>query len=126
VAGVTDVANEIELRAAGDHRSSVPHAQAVPAVPPAMPAMPIPGLSELDSALRMATRDIPVTHLLRAGHRELERGRPEAAMEAFTAALSLDPGNREAATGARDAARQIKEKAEAEQKRAVPPPPGPR
>ena len=87
--------------------------------------MPVPGLSELDSALRMATRDMPVAQLLRAGQRELERGRPEAAIDAFTAALSLDPGNKEAAAGAREAARQIKEKAEAEQQRAVPPPPRP-
>jgi hypothetical protein len=106
VGGVTDVSNEIELRAPGDHRSSVPRAEAVPAVPEAA------GLPALDSALRMATRDIPVAALLRAGRRDLERGRPEAALEAFTAVLSLDPGNREAAEGARDAGREIQKKAE--------------
>ena len=116
VAGVTAVANEIELREPGDHRSSVPRAEAVPALPP------VPGMPALDSALRMVTREIPVTHLIREGQRQLERGRPEDALEAFSAALSLDPGNRDAAKGARDAGRQIQAKAQ-RQRRVVPVPP---
>ena len=119
VTGVTEVVNEIELRSPGDHRASVPHAEAVPAVPPP----PVPGLPALDSALRMVTRDVPVAHLLRLGRRELDRGRPEAALEAFTAALSIDPSNREAATGAQEAADQVRAQAE-RARRPAPPPPG--
>jgi hypothetical protein len=61
----------------------------------------------LDSALRMMTKEIPVAQLVKAGQRQLEAGRPEAALETFTAALSLDPGNKEAAAGASEAALQI-------------------
>ena len=117
--GVTSLSNEIELRAPGDHRATVPNAQAVPAVPP--PPGP-PGLPALDSALRMVTRDLPVAELLRAGRMHLARGQPEAALEAFTAALSLDPGNREAAAGSIDAGRQIEAKGR-RRREAVPPPP---
>jgi hypothetical protein len=113
---VTSVSNEIELRAPGDHRATVPKAQAVPAVPPP------PGPPGLDSALQMMTRDLPVAELLRVGRRHLERGRPEAALEAFTVVLSLDPGNTEAAQGASEAGRQIREKAEQQRREAVPPP----
>jgi cytochrome c-type biogenesis protein CcmH/NrfG len=77
----------------------------------------------LDSALRMVTRDVPVAQLVRVGRLELERGRPEAALEAFTAALSLDPGNRDAAVGAREASKQIQAKAW-RQHRQAPLPPG--
>jgi serine/threonine protein kinase len=126
VTGVTDVANEIELRAPGDHRSSVPRAEAVPAVPPPDGGVPpMPGLPALDSALQMVTRDLPVAQLVRTGQRQLERGRPDAALEAFTAALQLDPGNPEAAAGAADAGRQIAARAERQRPRARPSPPPP-
>ena len=127
VAGVTEVSNEIELRAPGDHRATVPHAEAVPAMPPVPGDFPVPpvGLPALDSALRMATRDIPVAQMLRVGRRQLERGQPEAALQAFQAVLSLDPGNKEAAAGIRDAGKQIQMKAQRERRQASPPPPGP-
>jgi serine/threonine-protein kinase len=114
VAGVSAVSNEIELRAPGDHRSSVPRAEAVPAVPPAG------GIPALDSALRMLARDIPVAKLLEDGRRKLEEGKPEEAMQAFTAVLSLDPGNREAAKGTSDAARALQLKAMRKRRLAAP------
>jgi serine/threonine protein kinase len=118
VDGVTDVSNEIELRAPGDHRPSVPRAEAVPAVPPVPGALPQApsGIPALDSALQMVTRDLPVAQLLRVGRLALERGRPEEALQAFTGVLSLDPGNKEAAAGAAEAARLIRAR--------VPRPPG--
>jgi cytochrome c-type biogenesis protein CcmH/NrfG len=74
----------------------------------------------------MVTRDLPVAQLVRTGQRQLERGRPEAALEAFTAALQLDPGNREAAAGAADAGKQIAARAGRQRREAAPPPPPPR
>jgi hypothetical protein len=121
VPGVTDVSNEIELRAPGDHRSSVPRAQAVPALPP----VPAPGMQALDSALRMVTRDLPVAELVKEGRRRLARGEPEAALEVFTSALSLDPGNKDAAAGAGEAAQQVKARAERQRRESRPRPPAP-
>ena len=40
------------------------------------------------------------------------REQPEAALEAFTAAMQIDPGNREAAEGAREAGVQLARKTE--------------
>ena len=111
VPGVSSVSNEIQHDESEDPDPNL----AVPPVPP------VPGMPALDSALRMVTREVPVAQLLRVGRRELERGRPEQALDAFTAALSLDPGNREAATGARDAGKQIQAKAQRQRRQAPPP-----
>ena len=131
VPGVTAVSNEIQLRARDDHRASVPRAEAVLALPPpdgvagAGPVPAVPGLPALDSALQKMTRDLPLRSLLRAGQRELARGRPEEAMHAFSAALSLDPGNPEAAAGLAAAGRMLSEQ-DRRQRSSPPAPPAPR
>jgi hypothetical protein len=114
VPGVAAVSNEIELAEGEDPDPNL----VIPPVPPA------PGMPALDSALRMVTRDVPVAQLVRVGRRELERGRPEQALDAFTAALSLDPGNKEAAAGAGDASKQIHAKAQRHRRHLSPPPAG--
>ena len=101
VPGVSSVSNEIEHAETEDPDPNLE----VPPVPP------VHGMPALDSALRMVTRDVPVAQLLRVGRLALERGRPEQALEAFTAALSLDPGNKEAAAGAREADRLMRAQA---------------
>ena len=104
VPGVSSVSNEIEHAETEDPNPNLE----VPLVPPVPPGH---GMPALDSALRVVTRDVPVAQLLRVARLALERGRPEQALEAFTAALSLDPGNKEAAAGAQEADRLIRAKA---------------
>ena len=56
--------------------------------------------------------------LVIAGQQHLANGEPEAALEAFRAALSNDPQNRDAANGVREAAAQVARKAQRERERA--------
>ena len=85
---------------------------------------PVPGAPPmLDSALQMMSHDLPVAQLLRQGQQSLKAGDAEGALEAFTAVLSLDPRNREAAGGARDAGRRIQERMPRASRRPLSPPP---
>ena len=94
VAGVTDVSNEIELRAPSDHRATVPRAEAVLAVPAppgrrAGAALPAGSPSRPAEAL---TRDLPVAQLVKAGQRKLEgTATRRRRCSRSRAALSIDP-----------------------------------
>jgi serine/threonine protein kinase len=119
--GVVDLVNEIELRAPNDHRATVPRAEAVPAVPapeaPELPEPPAPAFPAIppgfEQQLEKMAKRIPVTQLVKVGQQQLESGNPQAAMESFSAALSIDPTNREAADGARAAGRVLAQQAAA-------------
>ena len=114
IPGVSSVSNEIEEPVGVTDEGAVPLVLGVPPIPGAPPM--------LDSALhQMMSHDLPVAQLLRQGQQSLKAGDAEGALEAFTAVLSLDPRNREAAVGARDAGRRIRER----MPRAPPRPPSP-
>jgi predicted TPR repeat methyltransferase len=86
------------------------------------PVLPVPIVPPMpEAALRTLTHDLPIAQLLRQGREQLKLGDPEGALAAFTAVLSLDPKNREAAAGARDAGRMRRDRTP--RRRAVPSPP---
>jgi hypothetical protein len=116
VEGVTDVSNEVEVPDPEDH--AVPEAVPVPNV---HPVPPVAGVGPSIEMLQRLTKEIPVKQLVRAGLKQLEAGQAEAALQTFTAALSLDPNNKDAAHGARDAGRMIRE----QERRRLPSPPPP-
>ena len=101
VPGVSSVSDEF-VHAEGE-RGDVPPVLAVPEVP---------------SAPEPMAHDVPIAQLLRQGRRSLETGDAESAIAAFSAVLSLDSHNRDAAAGAREAGRLLRAQAPR-----LPPPP---
>jgi hypothetical protein len=115
VAGVKDVSNTIEAE----------DAQALPAPPgassnpnpnpgpPGVPRPPAPPAPAIHPIIPGVTAE-QVQEMLREGHRAMDRGAPDEALAIFGSVLIMDPSNKEARDGMRDAGKAMGAKGKAD------------
>ena len=102
VAGVREVANTIEAEDA----QAMPHPGASAEGFPVPPGVPRPPSASIHPIIPGVTAE-HVQEMLREGHRAMDRGAPEEALAIFGSVLVMDPTNKEARDGMRDAGKAM-------------------
>jgi osmotically-inducible protein OsmY len=116
VAGVKDVTSafDVEQAEAPERPEGSPNPNPNPF--PAAPGAPRPpGAPDIHPIIPGVTAE-HVQEMLREGHKAMDRGAPEEALAIFGSVLVMDPSNKEARDGMRDAGKAMGAKAKVDQK----------
>ncbi|PYQ52990.1 MAG: hypothetical protein DMF78_10080 [Acidobacteria bacterium] len=102
VTGVREVSNTVEAEEA----QALPHPGASAEAVPVPPGVPRPPAGPIHPIFPGVTAE-QVQEMLREGHRAMERGAPEEALAIFGSVLVMDPSNKDAHQGMRDAGKAM-------------------